>query len=102
MPRIRARRLFQRSLDSIRPDVPLLISTPGGRLQLSWVGFAADARGFTVALSRLFKARSVKVGIALLVTLSFGQLSFSSSASAAGETFVSLTFNDGLLSQYQY
>jgi hypothetical protein len=53
-----------------------------------------------VVLSRLFKARSVKLGIAILVTLSFGQLSFVSSASAAGATFVSLTFNDGLLSQY--
>ncbi|MEV6416026.1 polysaccharide deacetylase family protein [Kribbella sp. NPDC051718] len=34
--------------------------------------------------------------------ISFGQFTFASQAQAAGETVVSLTFNDGLLSQYQH
>jgi peptidoglycan/xylan/chitin deacetylase (PgdA/CDA1 family) len=36
----------------------------------------------------------------LAVAVSFGQFTFTSQAQAAGETVVSLTFNDGLMSQY--
>ncbi len=40
------------------------------------------------------------MGAALAVLVSFGQFTFTTQAQAAGETVVSLTFNDGLMSQY--
>jgi peptidoglycan/xylan/chitin deacetylase (PgdA/CDA1 family) len=53
-----------------------------------------------VSLSGLVKSRAVRVTAALAVVVSFGQFTFLTQAQAAGETVVSLTFNDGLMSQY--
>lgn len=53
-----------------------------------------------MSYSGLFKSRAVRVGAALAVVVSFGQFTFATQAQAAGETVVSLTFNDGLMSQY--
>lgn len=53
-----------------------------------------------MSVSGLFKSRAVRIGAALAVVVSFGQFTFTSQAQAAGETVVSLTFNDGLMSQY--
>lgn len=50
----------------------------------------------------MFKSRAFRIGAAIAVTISFGQFTFVTAAQAAGDTVVSLTFNDGLKSQYQY
>ncbi|MEV8376290.1 polysaccharide deacetylase family protein [Kribbella sp. NPDC056861] len=50
----------------------------------------------------MLKSRALRIGAALAITVSFGQFTFVTQAQAAGETVVSLTFNDGLMSQYQY
>ncbi|MDX6279466.1 MAG: Polysaccharide deacetylase, partial [Kribbellaceae bacterium] len=55
-----------------------------------------------MSVSGLVKSRAVRVTAALAVVVSFGQFTFASQAQAAGETVVSLTFNDGLLSQYEH
>jgi peptidoglycan/xylan/chitin deacetylase (PgdA/CDA1 family) len=53
-----------------------------------------------MSFSGLFKSRFGRIGAVLLVTVSLGQFTVTPAAQAAGETVVSLTFNDGLLSQY--
>lgn len=54
-----------------------------------------------MSVSGLFTSRAVSIGAALAVAVSFGQFTVMQ-AQAAGETVVSLTFNDGLMSQYQH
>lgn len=55
-----------------------------------------------MSFSGVLKSRAVRIGAAVAVAVSFGQITFVTQAQAVGETAVSLTFNDGLKSQYQY
>jgi peptidoglycan/xylan/chitin deacetylase (PgdA/CDA1 family) len=54
-----------------------------------------------VSYSALFKSRLARIAAVLLITVSFVQFTDLRTARAADGTVVSLTFNDGLLSQYQ-
>ncbi|GAA3581851.1 polysaccharide deacetylase family protein [Kribbella ginsengisoli] len=55
-----------------------------------------------MSVSGLVKSRAVRISAALAVVVSGGLFTFTTQAQAAGETVVSLTFNDGLMSQYQH
>ncbi|GAA0930096.1 hypothetical protein GCM10009554_12910 [Kribbella koreensis] len=55
-----------------------------------------------MSVSGLVKSRAVRITAALAVVVSGGLFTFTTQAQAAGETVVSLTFNDGLMSQYQH
>ena len=54
-----------------------------------------------MSYSALSKSRLVRIAAVLLITVTFAQITFARMARAADGTVVSLTFNDGLMSQYQ-